>query len=77
MAAGLEDGDADRLGREAHALKSSAATYGAIRISEHAARIDDACKRRDHAVAHEHARRLLAAVGPTAEALQTHPLAGA
>ncbi|MGD8206447.1 MAG: response regulator [Thiohalocapsa sp.] len=75
MADGLEDGDTDRLAREAHALKSSAATYGAVRISDHAARIDDACKRQEHTVARDHARQLIAAVKPTAEALRTHPLA--
>lgn len=75
MATGLEEGDADRLGREAHALKSSAATYGAVRISDHATRVDDACKRQDHAVAREHARRLVAAVEPTVDALSAHPLA--
>jgi PAS domain S-box-containing protein len=75
MTAGLEDGDTERLGREAHALKSSAATYGAVRISEHAARIDEACKRHEDAVAREHARQLVAAVEPTVDALKAHPLA--
>lgn len=75
LRSGAEHSDLSRLAAEAHALKSSGATYGAVVIANHARRIDEACKSGDHETAMEHASALLAAVEPSIRAMQQHPLA--
>jgi PAS domain S-box-containing protein len=72
---GLEINDPKRLASEAHALKSSAATYGARIIADHARRIDQACKDGDVLAAESQARELLGVVESTVKALEAHPLA--
>jgi len=57
------------LASEAHALKSSAATYGAAIVRDHALRLDSACTSTDRDAAAAAARDLIAAVEPTAAAL--------
>lgn len=43
-----QTGDWPRLQREVHTLKSSAATFGARRLHDHARRLDEACRSSDH-----------------------------
>ena len=74
IAEGVETHDSRRLASEAHALKSSAATYGAVAIAEHARRLDQACKDGNQLEAEAQARAILARVGPTVGALREHPL---
>ena len=66
---GSKRGDIECLACQAHALKSSAATYGAAIVRDHALRLDSACTSEDQDVAIAASRDLLAAVEPTAEAL--------
>ncbi len=75
LRSGAEHKDLSRLAAEAHALKSSGATYGAVVIASHARKIDEACKEFDYETAISHADALLAAVEPSIRAMQQHPLA--
>jgi CheY-like chemotaxis protein len=75
--AGIDGSDVARLAKEAHALKSSAATYGAIVVAETARRVDQACKDGDRTQAMTQAQALLDSVEPTVSALSSHPLARA
>ena len=75
ISAGLDSGDTKRLASEAHALKSSAATYGARAVAEYARRIDQACRDGSSPEAEAQARALLASVESTVTALENHPLA--
>ncbi|UCC15372.1 MAG: Hpt domain-containing protein, partial [Gammaproteobacteria bacterium] len=72
---GLESGDTKRLASEAHALKSSASTYGATAIAECARRIDQACKDENRVEAVAQGRALIDLVESTVVALRAHPLA--
>jgi len=54
---------------EAHALKASATTFGALQIAPRAMAIDAACKRNDNATAFAVTRELLEFVAPTTKAL--------
>jgi len=64
-----ERGDMDGLASQAHALKSSAATYGAAIVRGQALCLDSACKKGAQSTAMAASRGLLEAVEPTAEAL--------
>jgi len=66
---GIAVEDLNALGREAHALKSSAATYGALALAHWARALDAACKAGERRAALEAARRIGELTNPTAEAL--------
>jgi PAS domain S-box-containing protein len=72
---GMDSGDMNRLAREAHALKSSAATYGALAIAERARWLDQACTDENGVEAGAQCRALLELVEPTIAAFEAHPLA--
>jgi HPt (histidine-containing phosphotransfer) domain-containing protein len=42
-----EEGDLATLGGEAHTMKGTAGTMGALRLGRHAARLEEACRRGD------------------------------
>lgn len=69
IAEAMEAEDLGALGREAHALKSSAATYGALALAHWARALDAACKAGERRAALEAARRIGELTNPTAEAL--------
>jgi CheY-like chemotaxis protein len=68
LSAGAEAADLSALGREAHALKSSAATYGAVAVADWARVLDSACKEADRTAAVQAARRIIDLTEATAEA---------
>ena len=47
MAAAAAQGDITTLGREAHALKSSSGTFGAVKLQEQARALEAACRAGD------------------------------
>jgi HPt (histidine-containing phosphotransfer) domain-containing protein len=65
IAAAEQAADITALGREAHAIKSSADTYGAPELALAARRIDQACKDGDLAAARRSARAFSELVEPT------------
>jgi PAS domain S-box-containing protein len=65
-------GDMDGLASQAHALKSSAATYGAAVVRERTLRLDNACSCSDQKAAMAAAQELLAVVEPTVKALNAY-----
>ena len=71
---GAERNDWSCLAAQAHALKSSGATYGAVVIADHARALDEACKAGEHQTAMTHTQLLLAAVEPSIREMQQHPL---
>jgi two-component system phosphorelay protein LuxU len=64
--------DVDGLASQAHALKSSAATYGAAAIRAQALHLDNACRKSDQTSAMAAAQELLSAVEPTIKALHAY-----
>lgn len=66
-----ETGDWQRLQREAHTLKSSAATFGAKRLQDHARRLDEACRSGDHDTVRALTGTLPQVATPALEALTT------
>jgi len=67
-----DSADMDGLGSQAHALKSSAATYGAAVIRAQALHLDSACSSSDQAAAMTASQDLLTAVEPTVKALHAY-----
>ncbi len=65
-------GDWGRLQREAHTLKSSAGTFGATGLQDHARRLDEACKHGDHALASALAAAIAEVASPALEVLSQH-----
>lgn len=61
--------DWPRLQRETHTLKSSAATFGAKRLQDHACRLDEACRSSDQATIAALTATLPQMVTPALEAL--------
>ena len=47
MRALAETGDLEALGHEAHTMRGTAGTMGALRLGHHAARLEEACRRGD------------------------------
>jgi HPt (histidine-containing phosphotransfer) domain-containing protein len=74
MSDAIETCDIKVIASEAHALKSSAASYGAQVVARHARGIDQACKDGDLVLAIEQARKLIAIVEPTEAAFLLQPI---
>jgi HPt (histidine-containing phosphotransfer) domain-containing protein len=74
MSDAIETCDIKVIASEAHALKSSAASYGAQVVARHARGVDQACKDGDLVLAIEQARKLIAIVEPTEAAFLLQPI---
>ncbi len=71
MAAAAAQGDITTLGREAHALKSSSGTFGAVKLQEQARALELACRAGDAAKALELAKPIQAMALEASRALAT------
>lgn len=70
IADSIKQKDLGALAREAHALKSSAATFGAAAIAEHARKLDDASRSGEELVALDSAKQVLSMIEPTIASLK-------
>ena len=68
---GLKDGDENKLKAEAHALKSSAATYGATAVRAQALLMEEGFENNDEDRTITAARKLLDLVEPTARSMKS------
>lgn len=69
---GVKSQDLSVLAAEAHALKSSAATFGAARVAGQARRVDLASREKNTQEAMEAAKAVLESIGPTIDAFRKH-----
>jgi len=71
IADAIKHRDLSALGKEAHALKSSSATFGAAAIAGHARKMDDAAREGQEEPALQSARQVLSLIEPTVDCLNS------
>ncbi|GEM_PF-4406318 len=71
IADAIKHRDLSALAKEAHALKSSSATFGAAAIAEHARKMDDAAREGREELALKSAKLVLSLIEPTVNSLNS------